>query len=163
MTTPRSLSSVPLVVCLGLLPMASSAHADLSENGPPTMLRRLSGPVAIDGAIDETAWKDAALVDTWWETNPGNNVEPAVKNLAWVGYDDDYLYAAFDFADPEPMAIRAPLGDRDDVGSPTDYGGLILDPRGDGKGAQMFLANAAGRFAGGCVYGFDIQGLNLAQ
>jgi len=122
----------------------SIASADLSDNGPPSMLHRLSGPVAIDGDIGEAAWKDAARVDTWWETNPGDNVEPPVKNLAWLGYDDEYLYAAFDFADPQPQAIRAPLGDRDDVGSPTDYGGLILDPRGDGKTAQMFLANARG-------------------
>jgi hypothetical protein len=35
------------------------------------------------------------------------------------------------------------------------------------QGNSQFLSDcfreAAGRFAGGCVYGFDIQGLNLAQ
>ena len=100
--------------------------------------------MVIDGDISDAAWVDSALVDTWWETNPGDNLEPKVKNLAWMGYDDGYLYAAFKFEDSAAGSIRAPLGDRDSIGSPNDYGGVILDPRGDGKTAQMFLANPRG-------------------
>ncbi|MCM2258797.1 MAG: DUF5916 domain-containing protein, partial [Vicinamibacteria bacterium] len=37
-----------------------------------------------------------------------------------------------------------PLGDRDNVPSSTDYGGVILDTRNDGHSAMMFLANANG-------------------
>jgi hypothetical protein len=139
-----SAAVVAAACALFLAGAARPAAAALAENGPPTVLHRLSAPVLVDGDISDSAWQDAATVEQWWETNPGDNVEPSVKNRAWMGYDDEYLYAAFEFDDSEPGAIRAPLGDRDDVGSPTDYGGLILDPRGDGKTAQMFLANARG-------------------
>ena len=67
-----------------------------------------------------------------------------MRNVARLGYDGVYLYAAFEFDDPAPAAIRSPLGDRDNVNSSTDYGGVILDSRNDAKTAQMFLANAAG-------------------
>ena len=98
----------------------------------------------MDGELDDAAWIDAPVVETWWETNVADNVEPEVQNRAWLLYDDRYLYAAFDFPDPEPEKIRAPLGDHDDTPQYTDYGGLILDTNGDAKTAQMFLANARG-------------------
>ena len=69
---------------------------------------------------------------------------PDVKNVAWLAYDDKFLYAAFQFDDPDPKSIRAPYGDRDNVPSYTDYGGIIVDSQNDGRTAQMFLANARG-------------------
>ncbi|MGH3054204.1 MAG: DUF5916 domain-containing protein, partial [Gaiellaceae bacterium] len=45
---------------------------------------------------------------------------------------------------PQPEQNRAPLGDHHADNSPTDYGGLIVDSRDDGKTAQMFLANPRG-------------------
>ena len=101
-------------------------------------------PIAIDGDLSDPAWQQAAKVTTWYETNPGDNLEPKVGNLAWLAYDERFFYAAFEFKDPNPKAIKAPLGDRDNVPSYTDYGGVIVDPRNDGKTAQMFLANPKG-------------------
>ena len=67
-----------------------------------------------------------------------------MKLKGYLAYDDKFFYAAFEFADPHPEAIRAPLGDRDNVPSYTDYGGVILDTRNTGKTAILFLANARG-------------------
>jgi hypothetical protein len=67
-----------------------------------------------------------------------------VKTVAWLTYDDHFFYAAFEFSDPNPREIRAPYGDHDDTPSYTDYGGIILDTRNDGKTAAMFLANPRG-------------------
>ena len=64
-----------------------------------------------------------------------------MKTVAWLAYDDDYFYAAFEFSDPEPEKHPRPLRDRDDVPSYTDYGGIILDTRNDGKTGFMFLVN----------------------
>ena len=114
------------------------------DNGPPIEIRRISSAISVDGDLSDPGWLEATPVDSWWETNPGDNLEPKVKNRARLAYDGEFLYAAFEFEDPEPGAIRAPLGDRDVVPSYTDYAGVILDPRGDGKTAQMFLANARG-------------------
>ncbi|MCB9378870.1 MAG: carbohydrate binding family 9 domain-containing protein [Holophagales bacterium] len=125
------------------LALTGSAAAKL-ENGPAIEIHRASGPIEIDGDLSDAGWRDATRVESWWEVNPGDNVVPEVENVAWLAFDGEYLYAAFEFADPEPGGIRAPLADRDHVPSYTDYGGVILDPRGDGKTAQMFLANPRG-------------------
>jgi len=63
----------------------------------------------------------------------GDNVEPQVKNAAFLVYDEKYLYAGFRFEDPNPGAVRAPLGDHDAVPSSTDYAGVIVDSHNDGK------------------------------
>ncbi|HEX5856289.1 MAG TPA: DUF5916 domain-containing protein, partial [Thermoanaerobaculia bacterium] len=57
---------------------------------------------------------------------------------------DKFFYAAFEFFDPDPSKIRAPYGDRDDVPSYTDYGGVILDTRNDHRTGLLLLANARG-------------------
>ena len=49
-----------------------------------------------------SGWEGAARVDTFYETNPGDNIEPKVKTVAWLTYDDHFFYAAFDFSDPDP-------------------------------------------------------------
>lgn len=138
----RRVARVALAVAMPLA-LAAPALARL-ENGPAIAIHRTSGAIEIDGDLSDPGWRDAARVESWWETNPGDNVEPPVRNVGWLAFDGEYLYAAFEFQDPEPGAIRAPLGDRDNVPSYTDYAGVILDPRGDGKSAQMFLANPRG-------------------
>ena len=114
------------------------------EPPPPLTIARAAGPISIDGSLDDTGWQGASRVETWFETNPGDNVPPKVRNVGYLAYDDKFFYAGFEFDDPEPRKIKAPLGDRDNVPGDTDYGGIILDARNDGKTAMMFLANASG-------------------
>jgi len=134
------LRAVVCLVALSLLP-ASGFAADPSEE---VQIRRATGPIAIDGDLSDEGWQGSARVDRWFETNPGDNVEPRVANVARLTYDDKFFYAAFEFSDPDPSKIRAPLADRDNVPSSTDYGGVLLDTRNDGKTAMMFLANPRG-------------------
>lgn len=112
--------------------------------GPPLTIQRAQGEITIDGALDDAGWQGIEGVTTWFETRVGDNVEPTVRNVGYLAYDDKYLYAAFRFEDPQPRLIRAPLGDHDALSGTTDYGGIIVDSRNDGKTAQMFLANANG-------------------
>jgi len=120
--------------------------APQGEPEPPATLsiRRATGAIAVDGVLDDPGWKDVPQILTWFEVNPGDNTPPKVRNVAQLTYDDKFFYAAFEFEDPHPAAIRAPLGDRDNVPMYTDYGGVILDTRNTGKTAILFLANARG-------------------
>ena len=120
--------------------MAPSARAA----DPPIEIRRASGEIHVDGDLSDPAWKTAVRIDTWYETNPGDNLPPKVKNTAWLTYDDRFFYAAFVFEDPHPERIRAPLGDRDNVPGSTDYGGVILDTRNDGRTGILLLTNPHG-------------------
>jgi hypothetical protein len=135
----RRLMLFIVVLCLPI-----AAHAQTREPAITFDIKRATGPITIDGDLSDAGWKDALRVDKWYETNATDNTEPKMKNVAWMTYDDHFFYAAFHFEDPNPEKIRAPFGDRDNVSSSTDYGGVILDTRNDGKTANLFLSNARG-------------------
>jgi hypothetical protein len=125
--------------------LAPPAIAQTALSGEPLRIGRLTGPVTIDGDLSDDAWRQAERVDRWYETNPGDNTAPTVKSVGYLAYDDQFLYAAFEFEDPSPSAIRAPLSDRDNIsGNATDYAGLILDARNDGRSAVLLLATPRG-------------------
>ncbi|HKI05525.1 MAG TPA: DUF5916 domain-containing protein [Thermoanaerobaculia bacterium] len=124
-----------------LLPCSPLQGQQASEPAEEIQISRVAGEIEVDGSLGDPGWSTATRVETFYETNPGDNVEPKVKTVAWITYDERYFYAAFEFSDPDAKSIRAPLGDRDVVPSYTDYGGVILDTRNDGKTGFMFLVN----------------------
>src|ERR1700676_1074087 len=108
--------------------------------GEPIQIGRLTSSVTIDGDLSDEAWQHATRIDRWYETQPGDNIEPKVRNVGYLAYDDRFLYAAFEFEDPSPAAIRAPFSDRDNLGNGfNDYGGVLIDARNTGTTAAFFL------------------------
>src|SRR5579885_1140894 len=127
---------------VALLSFLIAVPCALSAQAPPRLaIRRASGPITIDGDLSDPGWKDAAVTDTFRETKRGDNTPPPVPTVARLAYDDRYFYAAFECKDPHPEAIRAPLADHDGISGDTDYGGVILDSKNDGKTAVLFLVN----------------------
>jgi hypothetical protein len=136
---PRLLAPLALLaagtVAGGALPAQAAGE-------PPNEIRltRAAGPIKIDGDLSDPGWQGATRVETFYETNPGDNLPASVKTVAYLTYDDRYLYAGFEFFDPDPASIRAPLGQRDNAPGYTDYGGVILDSKHDGKtGVELFV------------------------
>src|SRR6476660_8277083 len=84
-----------------------------AQESPRLAIRRTTGPITIDGDLRDPGWRDALRVDTFWETKKGDAVPPPVPSVGHLAYDERYFYAAFEFADPHPETIRAPLGDHD--------------------------------------------------
>jgi hypothetical protein len=139
--------SIVLNALASLAVAAAVSAADPSPSPPPPPelhIARTQGAITIDANLDDAGWKGVPPVETWFETNPGDNVPPSVKNVGYVTYDERYFYAAFDFQDPDPRQMRAPLVDRDSFGGDTDYAGVILDTRHDGKTGVEFLVNPRG-------------------
>ncbi|HKR65995.1 MAG TPA: DUF5916 domain-containing protein [Thermoanaerobaculia bacterium] len=126
-----------------LLAAALSAFA-----APPTertTLTRTDSPITIDGDLSDPGWKNATKFETWYETNPGDNIEPKVKTVGWVTYDSRFFYFGIESSDPTPKNIIAPYADHDQIsGNTDDYVGVILDTRNDGKTAYLFLVTARG-------------------
>jgi hypothetical protein len=147
MTVSRALSAALaaslLMALMALMALPLAAQEPLSSASLPEIrIARSAGPIEVDGSLGDPGWQGAATVDTFWETAPGDNAEPKVKTLAYLAYDDRYLYVGFDFSDPDPARIKAPLGDRDNISVSNDYGGVILDTRNDGKTAVELLVTA---------------------
>lgn len=110
-----------------------------------TNLVPTASPITIDGDLSDAGWQGATKYETFYETNPGDNIEPKVKTMAWVTYDSRFLYFAIESSDPTPSNIISPYADHDQIaGNIDDYAGLIIDTRNDGKTAYLFLVTARG-------------------
>ena len=136
---PIGLQCVSLLL-MGLISVTVVAQVNRSD----IRIRKATASIAVDGDLSDAGWQDAARVDDWYETNPGDNVTPAAASVAWLTYDDRYFYAAFEFSDPNPKQIRAPYGDQDNISIAHDYAGIFLDAANDGKTAMVLLTTARG-------------------
>lgn len=116
---------------------------------PPRPLARASVAIDVDGNLDDAGWKDALVVDRFWETSPGDNTEPKVKTTAWLAYDDHYFYIGIKADDPEPSKIRAPFVERDQVIGTDDNIAVFLDTRNDKRTAIELRVNPRGIQADG--------------
>ncbi|MBW8862574.1 MAG: carbohydrate binding family 9 domain-containing protein, partial [Acidobacteria bacterium] len=125
-----------------LLLVFTQAHTLLAQTslaGETLHISRATGSIKIDGELSDEGWKGAVPVATWYEVNPGDNTPPKVRNIGRIAYDDRFLYAAFEFDDPNPRAIRAPYSDRDDSGGGFyDFGGMFVDAGDSGRTATLF-------------------------
>jgi uncharacterized protein DUF5916 len=130
-----------VLITLTLLGPAVPAGAQSALSGEPIAIARSAGKITIDGDLGDEGWRNARKIDKWYETQPGDNTEPKVKNVGYLTYDDRFLYAAFEFEDPNPSAIKAPFADRDNIGNGyNDYAGILLDSRNSGRTATLFVA-----------------------
>src|SRR5208337_3456134 len=72
--------------------MAAQADFALPEPPPPIEMHRAAGPILIDGDLDDPGWRGAARIERFYEASPGDNVEPKVRTVTLLTYDDRYLY-----------------------------------------------------------------------
>jgi hypothetical protein len=128
------------LVSLALAIAPFAVHAQT----PPLAVHRATGAISIDGKLDDAGWKDAAIIDRFYETSPGDNTPPKVKTTAWVTYDERYFYIGVRCDDPEPAKIRAPFVDRDAVIGTDDNIAVFLDPRNDKRSAMELRVNPRG-------------------
>jgi Domain of unknown function (DUF5916) len=130
-------------VCLVMAALsgwAASARGQSSLAGTTFHITRATGPIRIDGDLSDEPWRTAIRIDTWYEVQPGDNGTPPVKSVGHLTYDDRFFYAAFEFDDPTPSTIRAPLGDHDAIsGNSMDFGGIFIDPLNTGRTAFEFF------------------------
>jgi uncharacterized protein DUF5916 len=129
---------------LGAIFIAAMARADVPPPPPPIEIHHTSAPIVIDGDLSDAGWRDAAKIDRFYETSPGDNTPPKVKTTAWLSYDDKYFYIGIRCDDPEPQKIRAPYVERDAVIGTDDNIAVLLDTRNDRKTAMELRVNPRG-------------------
>ena len=124
--------------------LAASAIAAAPPDLPPIAVHRTADPIRVDGDLSDPGWKDAAVIDQFWETQPGDNIPPKVTTRAFIAYDAKYLYIGIDARDPDPSKIRAPYVDRDQILGTDDNIAVFLDTRNDRKAAVELRVNPRG-------------------
>src|SRR5258708_220928 len=108
---------------------------------------RLSGPVQIDGVLDEPAWAAAALLTGFSVYTPVDHQPAPDSTEVLVWYSTDAIY--FGIRAFEPHApVSASLADRDHI-SADDNVEIHLDPFAERNRAFVFIVNPLGVQADG--------------
>src|SRR5262245_32812392 len=128
----------PLVLALQ---SASTAHVSAA---------RTPSPPALDGRLDEPAWRNAAVTDAFTQKSPAEGKPPTERTIVRILYDDDALYVGIECEQVKaPVVARLTRRDRTVEADAVKIG---LDTRGDGKSAYEFSVNAAGVLSDGIYF-----------
>jgi Carbohydrate family 9 binding domain-like len=127
---------------LGVFGPEAAAPAAGENAGPPVVrsaeCRRASGPIKIDGVLDEAAWEKAQVLKdfaVFWEHRPAKTATKA--RLLW---DDDYLFFA---AEMEDSDLYADVTQRNGMTWTNDVFELFFKPREKRLAYYEFQVNAA--------------------
>jgi hypothetical protein len=129
-----------------------SARADGQQSGlnhpqtpPVAKAVRRTGPIQIDGKINEPAWDAASPVTQFTQSDP-QETKPATQRIeVRFLFDDDALYVGarlFDSLGAKGVTTR--LVRRDQAGDGTDLFQLIFDTFHDHQGRSRFEINPSG-------------------
>ncbi len=112
------------------------------EKARPINIPKTETAPTIDGKPDEEMWKQAAVFKDFYQTSPGDNIEPSRPTEVYVMYDEKNLYVAFKCWD-EKDKIRATVAKRDEVWN-EDNVRLWLDTYNDQRRAYVIGFNPLG-------------------
>jgi hypothetical protein len=132
---------------LMLLLLAPQAWAVAAPLPVPTLEAEHS--LRLDGHLDEPWWGQAALLDDFYETDPGDRLPPRVRTEVRLATDGRRLLVGIKAFDPAPAAIRSTLARRDDSGDDVDKVTVYLDAMGLRRYAQLFEISAGGSLGDG--------------
>jgi hypothetical protein len=101
-----------------------------------------SGPIVIDGRVDEPAW-DSIPVLPLTMFGPQYRGEPSQRTEIRVAYDDEYIYVSGRMYVSDPRSVRANTLYRDDFAS-DDLMSIALDTYNDYQTCAWFCVNPGG-------------------
>jgi hypothetical protein len=125
-------------------PDGTGAPSDSAHAGPPVFhVRPATGPISIDGLLDDPGWEGALELTEFFDISPGNNAPPRVRTVCRITYDTDHIYFMARCYDPDPSRISAHLVDRDQMFG-DDMVGLMIDTFRDQRSGYEFFINPLG-------------------
>lgn len=145
----RALVMLSLTLCAALAVAQQPATPQAPASPAPQMLKKTTAPITLDGDLSDAGWQQATVIDRFYETSPGDNIEPKVRTVAYLTYDERYFYIGVRADDPQAKNIRAPFVDRDGVIGTDDNIAIFLDTRNDKRSAIELRVNPRGIQADG--------------
>jgi hypothetical protein len=134
----------------GTPPVSAQPHVHQEARRPPREgylidAHRANTPVEIDGVLDDAAWEEATIVDSFTQQEPSNGEPATERTEVRVLYDAERLYIGVHAFDSEPGGVVATEMRRD---SPRileeDNFQIILDTFRDSRSGYMFVTNPLG-------------------
>jgi hypothetical protein len=105
---------------------------------------RAPGPIMLDGALDEAAWREAPIANGFVQNDPREGNPATYDTDVRVLYTDDALYFGVFAHDMEPSKIIVSDLKKDYNTGSSDGFRIILDTFHDGRNGYQFATNPAG-------------------
>jgi hypothetical protein len=142
-----ALLAEPIAVATAQQPVV--VIGDKSGSAPPRTMRaeRRSGPISIDGNLDEAAWAKAEPSGEMVQSYPKPGERAPDQTEIRVLYDDEALYVGIRMFDAHPDSIASGLARRDAsaaTGIYSDWVHLIIDSYHDRRTAFRFSTTPRG-------------------
>ncbi len=102
-----------------------------------------TGPIAVDGVLDDDTWQAALWVDDFAQKEPTENAPPTQRTEVAIAFDDDALYVAARMHLDDVSTLDRPMTRRDDT-SGAERIIISLDPARTRRTAYSFAVTAAG-------------------
>jgi hypothetical protein len=128
------------------LPMAAQeapVDPDLAPR-PSASVARATGPVRVDGVLDEATWAAAPVIDEFWQQKPLTGYPASEATEVRVLYDDQNLYVGAEMHEQPGYRAIIPTLQRDPNTRDGDAFGIMFDPFLDGKTVFSFFVNPGG-------------------
>jgi len=123
---------------------AVQTNADTTgePGGRSIAVARIEKAPVIDGLVDDQVWTGASKITEFYQTAPGDRVQPSNLTEVLIAYDNENLYFAFRCFDT-PGGIRASVAKRDNILA-DDNVRVYLDTYNDQRRAYMIAFNPLG-------------------
>src|SRR5436190_10552246 len=158
-------------------PATAPAQKGKMQSGIPKYLPpkgyvcyRATGPVTIDGKLDDEAWKNAPWTDDFVDIEGDLKPKPRFRTRVKMLWDDEFFYVAAEMEEPH---VWGTLTKHDSVIFQDNDFEVFIDPNGDNHEYYEFEINALNtgwdlfltkpyRDGGSAVNGWEIPGLKTA-
>lgn len=159
-------------MCLAVLALLASLSSALgaqqevpepdSSTRPRLVARRATGPITLDGRLDEPDWLRAAVAADFVKVRPDYAPTTPYPSEVRVLFDDEHLYiGAFNRDSAGLATLRMPDLRRDFSPMESDVFGVTFGPLGDGRTAFQLQVSPLGSqadvqaFDGGASFSFS--------
>ena len=145
------------------VPAAEPARATLYSDAPPEPIApevvtrdpdgratvravRISEPLRIDGALDESLYRDVRSISDFIQVEPDSGQDATERTETWIAFDDEHIYVSFKVWDSQMDTLIATEMRRDSTNSwqGNDLVSFIFDTFYDRRNSFTFTMNPLG-------------------
>lgn len=112
------------------------------RTAPVIHAEHLTGRIAVDGRLDDPAWRLAPVVTGFTQTDPIDGARPSERTEVRIAYDAEAIYVGARMWDDGPISTR--LGGRDAWFSDSDWLTVVFDSYHAHQGGYRFRINPSG-------------------
>ena len=146
-------------------PLRAEQATPASADADRVVAVRATGPITIDGLLDEPDWANAGLIPDLKQKRPRPGEATRYRTEVRLLVDRENLYVGFTCFDPEPERIALATMQRDVVDAyADDFVDVVIDTFGDRHSGYLFEVRATGAQSDGLISGpgqwsFDWDGV----